>query len=119
MAKSTHFCGGLEMLSELSLNASHIDCGMEQKVPDCESKDSKTHLKAKGCCDNEFEILNMDEDFSITKATFNLHLNFAVAFVHTFIFNSSLEVPLNSELPDYYPPILKRDHQVLFQTFLI
>ncbi len=120
MAKSTHFCGGLEMLSELSLNASHINCGMEQKSHDCDSEeDHQNHFNSNNCCDNEFEILHMDEDFSITKASINLHLDFAVAFAYTFIFSGSIVEPIHTDLPDYSPPILKQDHQVLFQTFLI
>lgn len=119
MAKSTHFCGGMEMLSKLSLNASHINCGMEQKVPDCDSNDGKAHLKDSGCCDNEFEILHLEEDFSITKAKLNVDMVFAVALIHTFIFNASLEDSIDSSYSDYPPPFLEQDHQVLYQTFLI
>ncbi|MEN2284077.1 hypothetical protein AAGF08_18180 [Algoriphagus sp. SE2] len=119
MAKSTHFCGGMEMLSEMSIKASHIDCGMEQKTPDCDSEeDHQTHFKS-SCCDNEFEVMNMDEDFSFAKAGINLHLDFAVAFVYTFIFNGNIQETPIAEYSYYSPPILKQDHQVLFQTFLI
>lgn len=107
------------MLSELALNASHIDCGMEQKAPDCETNDGKLHLKAKGCCDNQFELLQMDNDFSISKASVNLQLDFAVAFIQTFIFNSGIQETQSSELPYYTPPILEQDSQILFQRFLI
>ncbi|WP_449500890.1 HYC_CC_PP family protein [Algoriphagus lutimaris] len=120
MAKSTHFCGGLEMLSELSLNASHINCGMEQKKPDCDTNDGKVHVhQDSGCCDNEFEVLQLDEDFSINKASFHLNLDFAFALVHTFIFKVSLEETTATTYSDYSPPFLKQDHQVLFQTFII
>lgn len=119
MAKSTHFCGGLEMLSQLSLNASHINCGMEQKIPDCETNDGKVHVQDSGCCDNEFEILHLDEDFSITKASLHLNLDFAYALVHTFILNVSLEETTSTTYSGYSPPFLKQDQQVLFQTFII
>lgn len=107
------------MLSELSLNASHIDCGMEKKAPECESNDGSSHVKAKGCCDNEFELLQMDEDFSFSKASYNLDLNFTIAFAYTFIFNSGFSHSLDSETPYYTPPILQQDPQILFQRFLI
>lgn len=119
MAKSTHFCGGLEMLSELSLNASHINCGMKQKVPDCEPNDGKAHVQDSGCCDNEFEILHLDEDFSISKASLHLNLDFALAWVHTFVIKVSLEEATVTTYSDYSPPIIEQDHQVLYQTFLI
>ncbi|MBN3582304.1 hypothetical protein JYB64_07875 [Algoriphagus aestuarii] len=120
MARSTHFCGGMEMLSELSLKAAHIDCGMEQVLPDCDSeKEHQNHFKSSHCCDNEFELVNMDEDFSFAKAGINLHLDFAVAFVHTFIFNRIIQEESLSEIPFYTPPILELDQQVLFQTFII
>lgn len=102
----------------MGLKASHIDCGMEQKTPDCDSdEDHQTHFKS-SCCDNEFELVNMDEDFSFAKAGINLHLDFAVAFVHTFIFNGNIQETSIAEYSYYTPPILKQDHQVCFKPSL-
>lgn len=119
MAKSTHFCGGLEMLSELSLQANHIDCGMEEKTPDCSSEESHDHIKSKTCCDNEFELLQMEDDLNIVKSGLDLHFDFALAFVHTFIFNGQVQESTSSENPVYTPPVLRQNHQILFQSFLI
>ena len=107
------------MLSELSFKATHIDCGMEQKTPDCDSAEHHHNLKQKSCCDNQYELLQLDEDFSIVKSGLNLDLDFTVAFVHIFIFNALLLEPNSTGEAVYSPPVLKQDHQILFQTFLI
>lgn len=118
MAKTTHYCMGTEMKSELGFAAKHVDCGMEMPMNHDENS-SDNQKDPSSCCENVTEHLQVDDDVQLKKLDIQFHLNFAVALVQVFVFGlePSLDEP-NTFSADYTPPI-SRDFQVLYQNFLI
>lgn len=112
----THFCGGHAIKSVLSFGAHDYDCGMENTVPACETQNT---VKKMDCCDDEHQLIQLDDN--LTSSTQNLDVNplFLVAFVQIFIQNT-LQTQEKAELiPDFSPPLPKESRQVLYQSFLI
>ncbi len=118
MAKTTHFCMGTEMMSELGFGAKHVDCGMEMPM-DHSDNDPDNQKDPNSCCENVTEHLQVDDEFQLKKLDIQFQLNFAVALVQVFVFG----LEANTDAPNTFsaestPPI-SRDYQVLYQNFLI
>ncbi len=118
MAYAQHFCGGMEMLSKITVGEKHLSCGMKMELPGCAdeaSLDMEAH-----CCENQFTQIETDDNFA--KAAFNIEFQktWAAAFVQIFVFQ---QFEYNSSKPnlykDYNPPPLDKDILVLYQVFLI
>jgi len=119
LAKTIHLCMGIEIESAIGFSTSHIECEMAKKKPNCHSdKDSSEH-EEKDCCDEEFELLVLDQE--LQKATLNLDISseFVVSLVYTFFGVSIFPTEKNANYTDYPPPVLRQDLQVLHQSFLI
>ncbi|WP_420915753.1 HYC_CC_PP family protein [Algoriphagus taiwanensis] len=118
MAKTTHFCMGMEMKSEIGFGEKHVDCGMNMPMDHEENQDDN-HQDPKSCCENVTTHLQVDDEVSLKKAEIQFNLNFAVALVQVFVFGLDPVSSETSPLPTYYPPPIEQDLQVLHQTFLI
>jgi len=118
MAKTTHFCMGTEMTSELGFGAKHVDCGMEMPMSH-EEQGSDNQEDPNSCCEDITEHLQVDDEVQLKKLDIQFQLNFAVALVQIFVFGLEprTDEP-NTFSTDYTPPI-SRDYQVLYQNFLI
>lgn len=110
---------GTEMESAIGFSTSHIECEMATKKPNCHSeKDSNEH-EENDCCDEEFELLVLDQD--LQKSTLNLDYSpeFLVSLVYTFLGITTLSTETSFDYTNNPPPLLKQDLQVLHQSFLI
>ncbi len=118
IAYAQHFCGGEEMMAEITLGQKNLSCGMDDISSDCgeETVISVAH----DCCSNQFTKVSTDDNFA--KATFNISLNktFVAAFVPVFVLQ---QIPVydttNHYYADYNPPPIDKDISILYQTFLI
>ncbi len=119
LAKTIHLCMGTEMESAIGFSTSHIECEMAKKKPNCHSEKNANEHKEKDCCDEEFELLILDQD--LQKSTLNLDYSpeFVVSLVYTFLGIAIFTVETNENYTDYPPPHLWQDLQVLHQSFLI
>ncbi|AFL80063.1 hypothetical protein Aeqsu_0552 [Aequorivita sublithincola DSM 14238] len=120
MAYSQHFCGGLEMMSEITLGEKLLSCGMETNVLDSDCGGETTTHDSHDCCKNHITKIHTDDNFA--KASFNLKLNktFVATFISVFVLQ---EVEITSTektfFADYNPPPLEQDLNILYDTFLI
>ena len=111
-----HYCG--DALVDFSFIQDVKTCGMEKAEP--AKSCSNSMVSKKSCCSDEQLIIegqdNLKQDF--TKLTFEQQ-TFIAAFTYSYINlfegTESKEVPFN----DYPRPFVKRNVQVLHQTFLI
>lgn len=118
MAKTTHFCMGHAMKSELGFGEKHLDCGME--MPMNHSENEQDNQKDLGsCCENITEHLQVDDDVQLKKFEVKLDLNFALALVQVFVFGLDLSTQENPVLPHYPSPPPVEDLYVLYETYLI
>ncbi|MFT4857471.1 MAG: hypothetical protein ACI9UV_000709 [Algoriphagus sp.] len=119
LAKTIHLCMGSEMESAIGFSTSHIECEMAKKKPNCHSEKDASEHKEKDCCNEEFELLILDQD--LQKSTLNLDYSpeFLVSLVYSFLGLTIFPVETNENYTDYPPPLLRHDLQVLHQSFLI
>ncbi len=118
IAYSQHFCGGLEMNSEITFGEKNISCGMEMEKSHC--AEELTVVEVHKCCENQFTKVKTDDNFAKASFTLKIHQTFVASFVAVFV---SPEVEIDSPqkifFADYYPPPLKQDLNILYETFLI
>lgn len=117
---ATHFCGGQAVKNEIMLGHNHLDCGVpHMEAPACESKlSAHQHLKAHSCCENQYRILQVEDDFK-SNLVQELNLDFALTFVQSFVafaLSAKIQKP---QYANYSPPLLLRDIPVLNQVFII
>jgi len=119
LAKTIHLCMGTEMESAIGFSTSHIECEMAKKKPSCHSeKDSNEH-EEKDCCDEEFELLVLDQDLQKSSLSLDYSPEFVVSLVYTFLGISTLPTETSIDYTNSPPPLLRQDLQVLYQSFLI
>jgi len=119
IAANTHYCGGLIAEQSFSLGFEQLDCGMEKAQEVCEPKAETEGLQAQPCCENVHEILQLQQEANVKKASVEVNPTFFVAFV--FACTSSL-FSFEEKTPtfrEYVPPLVRQNVLVLFQTFLI
>jgi len=118
IAYSQHFCGGLEMNSEITFGEKNISCGMEIEKHAC--VEESTVVETHKCCENQFTKVQTDDNFA--KVSFDLKLNktFVATFVSVFVLKE-VEIASTEKIffADYSPPPLEQDLNILYETFLI
>lgn len=119
IAYSRHLCGGMEMISKITVGEHDLSCEMDEKpAADCPDQDSE--MDEHHCCENIVTKIQTDENFA--KASFDTQLNnpFVAAFVSVFILQLQPEIPVEDfSLKTYFPPIIEQDLNILYDTFLI
>ncbi|WP_430466794.1 HYC_CC_PP family protein [Winogradskyella ouciana] len=109
-----HYCGGT--LVETALFEQVKGCGMDMSNPSVES----CSIAKKDCCDNKQEVVDGQDELQISFDTLSFEQQmfitaFTYSYINLFEGTESKEVPFE----DYPRPFVKRDVQVLHQTFLI
>ena len=111
-----HYCG--DTLVDFSFVQQVKTCGMEkaQATTSCENP----ALSEKSCCTDKQVIKEGKDDLKVSFDQLSLEQQVFVASF-TYSYKSIFEGTESKEVPffDYPPPFVKRDVQVLHQTFLI
>lgn len=119
IAKSSHFCMGMEMMSEFGLAIKHLDCGMASQNPH-ESSDAHQSIIPDDCCQNQFELVHNDTDQTVKVLKVDAaQLIFIAAFTQSFIFEITPFIVTEQPKPYLTPPLIEKDFSILFQSFLI
>lgn len=120
IAYAQHFCGGMEMISEIILGEKHLSCGMESTPVDSNCEEETIHSDAHDCCDNHITKIQIDDNFAKASFSVDLSKTFVATFVSVFLLR---EVEITSEEKNFFtaytPPPLERDLNILYDTFLI
>ena len=120
IAYAQHFCGGMEMMAEVTLGEKNLSCGMDLHAPYSECGDEENISEPHDCCKNEITKIQTDDNFA--KASFDLKLNkiFVSTFVSVFVMQE-VEIASAQKIffADYSPPPLEQDLNILYETFLI
>ncbi|GAB3338570.1 hypothetical protein GCM10027429_23910 [Marivirga atlantica] len=117
---NTHFCGGEAVETSFSIGLHNPDCGMADMDGDCKKEpSSEEQVNPKPCCENQHEVLQLDENANLQAFSVDVNPVFFVAFIHTYIQPVLFTDQAFVHNTYYSPPIPDKDIQVLFQTFLI
>jgi len=118
MAKTTHFCMGHAMKSEIGFSQKHLDCGMNMPM-DHSDHEADNKQDPNSCCENITEHLQVDDEVQIKNLDIKLDLNFAIALIQVFVIGSDY-FSIESEIAPHHPsPPPAQDLHVLYETFLI
>lgn len=119
-AVATHYCGGLAVESQLVFGHEALDCGMANMDKDCEIPPLEgMHLTKKPCCQNEYQSLNLEDDFKPTITQSTVNVEFVAAFIISFLQLPLFSTNEESQYANYSPPLIDQDIPVLHQVFLI
>ncbi|MBP2831296.1 hypothetical protein J8281_03770 [Aquimarina sp. U1-2] len=111
-----HFCGDSEMMALLTLGQAELSCGMVNKNDACEDNEDADH----SCCDNQYTHINTDDTFQRVNHDIQLYPYIALAISYTFLLEIEPSEMSKARIPfSYISPPLHKDHQVLYETFLI
>jgi len=102
--------------SQLMIGMHELDCGMMGMDAECET--TGTNIMAPGCCDNEFIVIDVEDNYQVVQTEIVLETNFLFAFTYTFLFNHLKNIePLAVHVD--HPPPLEQNYQSLYQSFLL
>jgi hypothetical protein len=117
---NTHFCGGVAVETSFSIGLHNPDCGMSDMDGDCKKEpSSQEQVKPKPCCENQHEVLQLDENANLQAFSVDVNPVFFVALVHYLIQPILYIQQAEITYVTYSSPSLDQDVQVLFQSFLI
>lgn len=115
-----HFCGGKVVKTSFSIGLHNPDCGMAKIGRVCEGVFStENQVTQRSCCENQHQVLQLDENMDIHFSKVSINPVFCIAFVQTFIQRLPFADQKIVHDANYVPPLPDKDIQVLFQTFLI
>ena len=117
-AMAVHYCGGLAVESQLMVGHYPLDCGM----PDMDMEDEPIkdiQLNPQDCCDNQYQFLDVDDDFLSAHLSLSFNVDLFITFIHTWLNVVLLSEADKPQYASYSPPLLLRDIPVLHQVFLI
>jgi hypothetical protein len=118
----THYCGGRAIESKLVFGALDLSCSMaemEQTCNDSEAPGTEMFcLENVPCCENEYQVVQFTDNFvkDVAMLFFNDYVA-AIFFYTTPKLGKTVKVEHLSTV--FTPPPVKKNVQVLFQTFLI
>ena len=118
---ATHYCGGKAVKSSISFGHDNLDCGMAKMDEEkCGKEDHQQRITKKGCCENKYTTLSVDEDYSNPVVVSpNLDFKFVAAFIVTYVNNYFFVKEESNSFIAYSPPLIEQDKSVLFQVFRI
>ena len=111
-----HICMG--EVTDVSYFTESDSCGMTTE--ECDFDDaSGTHVKKENCCDNVVELIPGIQNEQQAIDSFELEqIQFIIAYTYSYLslFDADKEEILFN---DYIPPLVDKNIQILYQTFLI
>lgn len=119
LAMVTHYCGGQAVKSQLMIGSNHLDCGMADMNMATEQDPEAIDYTSSGCCENQYQTFEIEDDYQINLSQLSLNLDFVVAFVHSFWNVVLLSETEHPQYTNYSPPLLLRDIPLLHQVFII
>ncbi|MBL4592306.1 MAG: hypothetical protein JKX68_00655 [Flavobacteriales bacterium] len=112
---SSHICGGKKVKTVVSLGVADVSCGMEKVANNCATEQQMRS----NCCQDEFELIQNDEDYTQQLTEVDFSNNFLIAFITSYVELFQNETTDVDFFADHSPPSLIRDIPVLVQSFLI
>ena len=113
-----HVCMG--EVTDVSYFTDADSCGMEMKDEECTmDKNNEEHMQQEKCCVNVQELIpgNQNEQQAINSFEID-QLQFILAYTYTYLnLFKSQERP--AAFVYYSPPLVDKDIQILYQSFLI
>ncbi len=112
---SKHFCGDFEVMSTITFGEEYLSCSMAMNNDSCDDTEED-----QDCCKNQYEKVDIDDNFADSSFQVNLNVPFIASFVSVFLLQEIEFQPQSLHFYSYYdPPPLDKDIPVLYQVFII
>ncbi len=123
LTTGTHFCHGEAVETKIILGETHLGCAMMDMEEPCEypenSNENGVSFDKVPCCHNEYQIVQVTNEFVKDSVQPSFNDDFALAFTYSTLNSDLFTKSAHQVYTEYNPPPLEKDNQVLFQTFLI
>jgi hypothetical protein len=123
VAIGTHFCGGEAIESKIMLAETDLGCGMMDTEESCtDSENSSTATESYDmtpCCENEYQTIQSTNEFLEIAAYATFNVDLATAIIYTTLNLDLFTESTNNHFAEHNSPIIEKDIQELFQTYLI
>ena len=110
-----HYCG--DKLVDMAFFKEAKNCGMEQMKP---TKECGDKMEKKSCCTDKQIMIEGEDDLKDSPVNLTIEQQvFLASFVYSY-YNllQPADAPSNS-FAGHPPPLIEKDYQVLYETFLI
>ncbi|HHG83961.1 MAG TPA: hypothetical protein ENJ82_04365 [Bacteroidetes bacterium] len=115
-----HYCGGKLESSALVFGLGEVGCGMDENQMSCEQPFEGASFAAAACCETTFTQLEIEDDYNkLVVVDSDVNFEFVAVLFTSYLQQFSTPNPHFSPFLAFSPPLLKRDLQVMHQTFLI
>ncbi|WP_026450495.1 HYC_CC_PP family protein [Aequorivita capsosiphonis] len=120
IAYAQHFCGGMEMMAEVTLGEKHLSCGIQTANSNSGCGDEESIPDVHDCCKNHITKIQIDDDFAKASFQVKLHKTLVASFISVFLLHEvEIASIQKSFFADYNPPPLEQNLNILYETFLI
>jgi hypothetical protein len=119
-AMNTHFCGGVAVKTSFTIGLHNPNCGMPDMDEKCPPLPiSEAQVKPKPCCENQHQLVHLDDTGDLPSSNISFNPTFIHAFVQAFLQPNSTVEQVSIRSTDFLHPLPDKELEVLFQSFLI
>ena len=118
----THLCEGKAVKTKLMVGHESLSCNIEDMEMSCNDSDTENKdlsFAKLPCCENQYQTFSLSDDFVKIAAETNLNIDFVVVLAYISPDDILSPKTTHHKFADYPPPLLEKEIQVLFQSFLI
>lgn len=118
-AVNTHYCSGKAVDMDFSIGLHNLDCGMNALSESCKNTSGNITVQAEPCCENQHELLQIDNTLEVQPAFVSMLVPFFVQeTVHSVEISTTVEATQKIQ-STYLPPTFDKDIQVFYQVFIV
>jgi hypothetical protein len=119
-AMNTHYCGGEAVKTSFTIGLHNPNCGMPDMDEKCQVLPlSEAQLKPKPCCENQHQLVHLDDIVDFPSSNISFNPTFTHAFVKAFLQPISTVEQTFIRRTDFLHALPDKELEVLFQSFLI
>lgn len=110
-----HYCG--DKLVDMAFFKEAKNCGMEQMKP---TKECGDKMEKKSCCTDKQIMIEGEDDLKDSPVNLTIEQQvFLASFVYSYYKLLQPTDARSNSFEEHPPPLIEKDYQVLYETFLI
>lgn len=121
IAYTRHFCGGMEITSEITFGEIHLSCGMDMDADNSSDCGDKLGVFAENhCCENLITKVQTDDNFAKTSFDLKFSKIFVATLTQIFVLDTAeILSHKTSSFAEYNPPPCEQNINILYETYIL